>query len=170
MRQRRTRWSVALLAGLAACGFVIALEILSIPWSINVLAWRNAVAVSGGVMTVGRTSANLPYDWGTPSLQARRRESRSLYLGFVFGRDVNSQQTVSYYFPIWPLLIPGACLVAAACWKNRSRSPAIPGSCPKCGYDLTGLREPRCPECGTTFDPSLLDRKSCQDDLPNTSS
>ena len=112
----------ALFAGLAACGVVIALEILSIPWYINVLAWRNAVAVSGGVIAVGRTSADLPYDWGTPSLQVRRRDSRSLYLGFAFGRDVNSQQTVTYYFPIWPLLIPGACLVAVSCWRNRSRT------------------------------------------------
>jgi len=28
--------------------------------------------------------------------------------------------------------------------------------CAKCGYLLAGLREPRCPECGTPFDPSLL--------------
>jgi hypothetical protein len=156
VRQRRTRWSLVLLAGLAACGVVIALEILSIPWSINVLAWRNAVAVSGGVMTVGRTSANLPYDWGTPSWQVRRRENRSLYLGFASGRNVSFQGTVTYYFPIWPLLLPGACLVAAAFWRNRNRTRTIPTSCPKCGYDLTGLREPRCPECGTPFDPSLL--------------
>ena len=25
--------------------------------------------------------------------------------------------------------------------------------CQRCGYNLTGLAEPRCPECGTTFDP-----------------
>lgn len=23
--------------------------------------------------------------------------------------------------------------------------------CPKCGYNLTGLREARCPECGATY-------------------
>jgi len=26
--------------------------------------------------------------------------------------------------------------------------------CTRCGYDLRGLREPRCPECGTEFDPA----------------
>ncbi len=28
--------------------------------------------------------------------------------------------------------------------------------CLCCGYNLTGLIEPRCPECGTAFDPALL--------------
>ena len=28
--------------------------------------------------------------------------------------------------------------------------------CVKCGYRLRGLKEPRCPECRTPFDPSLL--------------
>jgi hypothetical protein len=27
--------------------------------------------------------------------------------------------------------------------------------CRKCGYNLTGLTEPRCPECGTPFDAQL---------------
>ncbi len=33
---------------------------------------------------------------------------------------------------------------------------AIPdaASCQKCGYCLRGLCDPRCPECGTSFDPS----------------
>lgn len=28
-----------------------------------------------------------------------------------------------------------------------------PGTCQNCGYNLTGLPLPRCPECGTSFDP-----------------
>ena len=30
--------------------------------------------------------------------------------------------------------------------------------CKQCGYWLIGLTEPRCPECGTPFDPELLKR------------
>jgi hypothetical protein len=29
------------------------------------------------------------------------------------------------------------------------------GWCEKCGYDLTGLQNPRCPECGTEFKTAL---------------
>ncbi|NLX15275.1 MAG: hypothetical protein GXY44_16730 [Phycisphaerales bacterium] len=28
--------------------------------------------------------------------------------------------------------------------------------CIECGYDLRGQIEPRCPECGTGYDPDLL--------------
>ena len=33
---------------------------------------------------------------------------------------------------------------------------AKPDRCEKCGYPYTGLTEPRCPECGTEFDPKKI--------------
>jgi len=30
--------------------------------------------------------------------------------------------------------------------------------CWECGYSLIGLSEPRCPECGTPFDPAEYER------------
>ncbi len=42
--------------------------------------------------------------------------------------------------------VPGA-------WKPTPTAPR----CARCDYRLTGLTEPRCPECGTAFDPARLD-------------
>jgi hypothetical protein len=53
---------------------------------------------------------------------------------------------------------------------NRTNEPAakpvifadqdVP--CPRCGYNLRGLVEPRCPECGLVFDPERVRRESRQ--------
>jgi len=44
-------------------------------------------------------------------------------------------------------------LVAAVFVRNRYWPVYEPGYCGACGYNLRGLPEPRCPECGTPFDP-----------------
>jgi hypothetical protein len=60
-----------------------------------------------------------------------------------------------------PLTLLGAIYVIAAlpisalAWSNPPRE-VDPGVCARCGYSLFGLHEPRCPECGTSFDPKLL--------------
>lgn len=38
--------------------------------------------------------------------------------------------------------------------------------CPNCDYDLTGLSEDRCPECGETFDRELLRKIAAGEPLP----
>ncbi len=61
--------------------------------------------------------------------------------------------------------ITGSFGVAAVAWFWRRRcrrflrerliAQGIP-ICLRCGYDLRGQTEPRCPECGTPFDPALI--------------
>ncbi len=53
--------------------------------------------------------------------------------------------------------IPFACLWLAAFYV-RTIVPDVraPGACHWCGYDLRGLPSPRCPECGTPFDPASV--------------
>jgi hypothetical protein len=40
--------------------------------------------------------------------------------------------------------------------------------CLHCGYDLRGLTEGRCPECGHSFDPALLEHDHLAGDAPAT--
>ncbi len=73
---------------------------------------------------------------------------------------LSQQRTISYAFFLFvsALLIAWAvpCLVLSIVvyLRNRYRPIYPPGHCGKCGYDLHGLPEPRCPECGKPFEPA----------------
>jgi hypothetical protein len=45
--------------------------------------------------------------------------------------------------------------------------PPGPGFCARCGYNLRGLPQPRCPECATPFDPETL-VSTLESDAPNS--
>jgi len=50
------------------------------------------------------------------------------------------------------LIVFAMCRSSVAAFVRLRAAFAIPeGHCQACGYDLTGLSEPRCPECGTPF-------------------
>jgi len=51
-------------------------------------------------------------------------------------------------------ILPAFLLTSAAFIRNRYWPVHEPGHCRVCEYDLRGLPEPRCPECGTPFDPA----------------
>jgi hypothetical protein len=84
-------------------------------------------------------------------------------------------QSLGYYpvgwrhNPIWiecleyALSLGYALLCAVILWKVTSRCIRTrqipPNHCAECGYDLTGLSVPRCPECGTRFHPDDLDTR-----------
>ena len=55
--------------------------------------------------------------------------------------------------PLWPFeaaFFPLAFAAAWLFWKDMRYH--IPGLCPKCGYDMTGLADGPCPECGASND------------------
>ena len=59
--------------------------------------------------------------------------------------------TVNIALPFYTPVL--AFSAAIACGRPRHRRP---GFCLKCGYNLCGLPEPKCPECGTEFDAKVL--------------
>jgi predicted MFS family arabinose efflux permease len=77
-------------------------------------------------------------------------------IGGAIGAITNEQE-LSYVAAamMWALLWYGSTPLI---WCERKAERAarlgnlgIELACPNCGYNLTGLREARCPECGSTF-------------------
>src|SRR5262249_25682182 len=71
--------------------------------------------------------------------------------GYLFIKFLkHSVPTYAYAFPIMlPLWIPPVIawvVTARLARKHRRKIP--PGHCGACGYNLAGLENPRCPECG----------------------
>ncbi len=73
--------------------------------------------------------------------------------GFVSGDEGRGFRIrVPAWFPpvlfgAWPLL----ALVRYSVRRYRRRWRRIRGRCVRCGYNLIGLPDPRCPECGTAL-------------------
>ena len=59
--------------------------------------------------------------------------------------------------------VPSLILCGVVGYRRRWRPEYGPGKCAQCGYDLRGLVEPRCPECGTAFDADQTNSSIQQD-------
>lgn len=61
-------------------------------------------------------------------------------------------------FPFWfpTLLFSAWPLLAFVRGPMRRRYRRKRGLCLQCGYNLTGLPQPRCPECGTEFNRPVI--------------
>jgi len=93
-------------------------------------------------------------------LQRRKEPSASLlvFAGAATGTIVMMTLIASMRSPSLALLLLmpiGLWLGYVAAYSFVPNEP-LPGNC-ECGYDLRGLPEPRCPECGLAFDPNRPD-------------
>ena len=87
-----------------------------------------------------------------------RRETGTLSLGLVAfcgcaGLIESSTDWIDSLRVNLPLLLAGAFMTITA-WRWQRWGSAVAGEeevrphCPACGYNMTGLQQARCPECG----------------------
>jgi hypothetical protein len=101
-------------------------------------------------------------DWGSAvdgvAIATLRRS-----MGMYCARDESTRIVWSGYFQdAVAMAVFGALLYSLSSMRqwpawirsvtNRRAARLARGICPACGYDLTGLREPVCPECGERLD------------------
>ncbi len=68
------------------------------------------------------------------------------------GRRPYDLVEVRLYLPYWVAAVV-SLIVAAICFRYLRRHHAVPGLCPRCGYDLRATPQ-RCPECGALPQPT----------------
>jgi hypothetical protein len=130
-----TTVAIAINAAFLAA-FAFAIGVLCVP----LRTYRTVLAVSAFAI-LGGIGAGIPRivpwvvrNWSQP-----------------FGKPYLAIVLVSPFLLTWAAVCLVLCLIVFL--HNRYR-PIIPaGHCPKCGYNLFGLPEPRCPECGKPFEP-----------------
>ncbi len=135
---------VLISAGLVRCVLMGAAGAGSVVWPVGYSRGRTVLKLSEGSVWVYRHSRHIAdlleqgpsVDWDfddDPSIMWLPGVVRTWWLGTV----VN--------IPLWIPLVVLAVLTAVL-WSRDRRPPK--GFCQRCGYNLTGLTEPRCPECG----------------------
>ena len=92
-----------------------------------------------------------------PSNSFRRWESAGFAGLKTFWSPVCNSTWTWIRIPFW---MPTGLFCFLFCFSyapfHRRRKRKKLGLCLKCGYNLKGLTEPRCPECNTSFDERLL--------------
>ncbi|MHC4063107.1 MAG: hypothetical protein ACYSUI_01195 [Planctomycetota bacterium] len=119
-------------------------------WKVPLLedAWVD-VRLHGGCFTFNRHAAPTPPTAEEEFLAELLRPAPRQWAGITWSRDRVS-------CPLWPSLGLVALLatyptIAFLRGPLRRRRRRRKGLCLRCGYNLTGLPEPRCSECGKSL-------------------
>jgi hypothetical protein len=143
--------SALITAALIAWGFARPSWLSYSNWSIGVTRGHLEIGWSSGSMH------RMPAAWNVRSPQGQafiilgpqsawRPTMTNASIGMSPGGAPLFKLT-AIYIPLWPWTTLFALTGPLAWWKAR-RIP-LPGHCRKCGYDLQGLANGPCPECGT---------------------
>ncbi len=151
---RRRRWRTAVLwVGCTLCVLVAAAFVVSARWWV----WFQVPNVgdpslylrAGSVSLVRESMVSAPLFVEGHSLGLSRWNSWTAQW-VMHGSKAGPIYTWAYFeFPIW-LLFLTVLLPTLLVWRFVPKFPR--GHCRRCGYNLTGLTEARCPECGAGFD------------------
>ncbi len=97
----------------------------------------------------------------TPSMPAAPGESLTVYVwGAIVTCAFASEEidveavSISNWILFGGLFIPASCFSVWTFRLARRSRHRHKNRCMECGYDLRGTRDPRCPECGTAFEPA----------------
>ena len=127
-------------------------------WSENVL-WVIANVMGASVVALGWV---LAWRRGVRWTLLLRRETGILCAGLVVfcgcsGLIESSTDWIDSLRVNLPLLVAGVFMVVTA-WRWQGRSAALAWDedevqphCVACGYNMTGLHQARCPECGRSY-------------------
>ena len=137
---------------------------------IGTLSYRGGITVSFNSSSNTLTERFVTFSKQVEYLEAqffflKKTELLSEPASFGYGRiskawsDGSFLKRVSLRSPYWFvfLLLTFCVSCYSWFWIYRPYSRLRSGKCLSCGYNLHGLTEPRCPECGTPFDPMRQD-------------
>ncbi len=152
---RRRRWRTAVLwVGCALCVLIVVAFVASGWWllAVQVPTRGPGAAVNGGMFSVYRGT-----QWGG-SWHAEPRHQKQMSATpdwrWWNGWDVGDRFVV---VPLYTMFL-AAALPTLLVWRFVPKFPC--GHCRRCGYNLKGLTEARCPECGTEF---VVNRRNKKD-------
>ena len=122
------------------------------------LSWEGEDAF--GKLSVVRGRLRIALAHKCEDISANNPSFRYEFAGVAITRVVGLQDISGMiwfvFLPLWLIFPILAAYPAIALIRGplRLRHRRRKGVCLKCGYNLAGLPEPRCPECATEFDPS----------------
>ncbi len=146
---RRRRWRTAVLwVGYTLCVLIVAAFVVSGWWFVALQVptpYGPALGATGGmwVTVLGQSYSGI---W---VMETASPSSDGTWPSWRMWNHWNAGKRF-LYVPLYAVLLAFA-VPTLLVWRFVPKFPR--GHCRRCGYNLTGLREARCPECGQPFEP-----------------